>query len=121
MKNYFVLVFLICTSFLVQGQNIDDDINIHQEVPGYNQIKVKFTSKDGWRERKITQDDFDWAVPSFLEDCKEISDLMGNRMDFDNLEELVKIYNNCESYEECNYPMNKTLFDFDSAPKEENN
>ena len=27
--------------------------------------------EDGSRERMITQDDFDWAVPAFLEDCKK--------------------------------------------------
>jgi hypothetical protein len=57
--------------------------------------------QDGTRERKITQDDFDWAVPAFLEDCKEMTNLVNTRMGFANLEELVKIYNECQIQEGC--------------------
>lgn len=205
--KYFTLVLLAISSFALQAQSFDEDVNLHQEVPGYiiknngdtivgkikvqtrskNQAKVKFITKtgrsknykpkdligygyqtkqnnntekhivyrdrhflrktadrppvpfssktvfmevkasgkailysyyvqnnenvdnkylhyyylefkDGTRERKITQDDFDWAVPAFLEDCKKISGLVGTRMGFANLEELVKLYNNCDTY-----------------------
>ncbi len=58
---------------------------------------------DGSRERKITKDDFDWAVPAFLEDCPKISNLIGTRLGYSKLEEIVRIYNNCDNYkiDEC--------------------
>jgi hypothetical protein len=56
---------------------------------------------NGTRERKITQENFDWAVPTFLEDCKEIVNLVRTRMVFANLEELVLIFNKCEVVEGC--------------------
>lgn len=55
--------------------------------------------KDGTRERKITQDDFDWAVPAFLEDCPRITNLVGSSLGYADLEEVVDIYNNCSEYQ----------------------
>jgi hypothetical protein len=77
----------ILYSYYVQNNENVDNKYIH-----YYYLKFK----DGTRERKITQDNFDWSVPAFLEDCKKIAGLVSTRMVFANLEELVKIYNNCE-------------------------
>lgn len=54
--------------------------------------------QDGSRERKITKDDFDWAVPAFLEDCPKISNLISTQLGYSKLEQIVNIYNNCENY-----------------------
>ncbi|MGB0984959.1 MAG: hypothetical protein ACPG19_13000 [Saprospiraceae bacterium] len=229
--RYFTLAILIISSFSLQAQSFDEDINIHHEVPGYiitndgdtikgkikvqtrskNQAKVKFINnrgksktykpkhligygyqtkennnakqivykerhflrktadrppvpfssktvfmevkasgkailysyyvqnnenvdnkylhyyyldfKDGSRERKITQDDFDWAVPAFLEDCKKISGLVGTRMGFDNLEELVDIYNNCDyqGIENCDVCTEEIKKEQEEAQKKHSN
>jgi len=58
--------------------------------------------EDQSRLRKITKDDFDWSVPAFLEDCPKLANLIGTQLDFSKLDEIVKIYNNCEYYiESC--------------------
>ncbi len=53
--------------------------------------------EDGSRERKISQNDFDWAVPAFLEDCSRIRNLIESH-GYSKLEEIVSDYNKCTSY-----------------------
>lgn len=73
---------------------IQDNNNVSSQYTHYYYLEFQ----DGSRERKISMDDFDWAVPAFLEDCPKIDGIVGTRMGFANLEEIVKIYNNCEKY-----------------------
>lgn len=73
---------------------IQDNNNVRNQYTHYYYLEFK----DGSRERKISKNDFEWVVPAFLEDCPKIDGIVGTRMGFANLEEIVKIYNNCEKY-----------------------
>ena len=44
----------------------------------------------------VTEDNFGWTVPEFLEDCQKIATIVGTRMGYSNLEEMVEIYNSCD-------------------------
>jgi hypothetical protein len=88
---------MLYSYYVEDDGNVENNNNVCNKYIHYYYLEFK----DGTRARKITQDDFGWAIPTFLEDCKEIADLVRIRMVFANLEELVKIYNECEIQEGC--------------------
>lgn len=60
-------------------------------------IEQKFSEAiDAYRTRKVTRDNFEPILQSFIEDCPEIEKKLSYLLDYSTLPRVIEIYNKCE-------------------------